>query len=432
MSRTKKTRNPNGRSSIYLGSDGLWHGRVTVGLKDDGTPDRRHTKSKDKQKVIDKVKELEKARDSGNVRKAGKVWTVRDWLTHWVETIAAPTVRPNTLSYYRVAVYNHLIPGLGAHKLTKLEPEHIERFYVALGKKKTRKGTRYKPSRVVSVHRTLRTALGEALHRKHITENPAKLAKPPRVPEEEVIPFTREEATRILEAAQGMRTGARFVIALTLGLRKGEALGLQWKDIDLERRTMKIRRSIQRLNWQHGCPDTKPCGRKYAGHCPDKHSGGAVATEVKSKAGKRTIGLPTPLVEVLKEHKAKQQRERERAGNLWTEGDWVFTNRLGGVSHPRVDHDSWKVLLKRAKVRDARLHDARHTAATMLIVLKVPTPAVMKLMGWSTASMATVYQHIDEEVILGIADDVGGAFWTQKKPQDGEGDGGAAGVPVPA
>src|SRR6266487_4226541 len=139
MSRTKKTRNPNGRSSIYEGKDGYWHGRVTVGLKDDGTPDRRHVKSKNKQTVINKVNELEKARDNGRVRKPGKVWTVGDWLTHWVENIAAPTVRPNTLDAYRVAVNNHLIPGLGSHKLNKLEPEHIERFYVTLGKKKTRK-----------------------------------------------------------------------------------------------------------------------------------------------------------------------------------------------------------------------------------------------------------------------------------------------------
>jgi integrase len=339
--------------------------------------------SKNKQTVIDKVKELEKARDAGAVRKAGKVWTVGDWLLHWVENIAAPTVRPNTLTGYRVAVYNHLVPGLGAHKPDKLAPEHIERFYVNLGKKKTRKGTPFKPARVHQIHRTLRTALGEAMTRRHIREDPAKIAKPPRIPDEEIVPFTREEATKILEAAGSMRTGARFVIALTLGLRKGEALGLQWKDIDLKRRTLTIRRSVQRLNWQHGCPDNKPCGRKCAGHCPGKHSGGVVTAEVKSKAGKRSVGLPTPLVKVLEDHQARQQRERERAANLWTEGGWVFTNRLGGPVHPRVDHDSWKVLLKRAGVRDARLHDARHTAATMLLALKVPTPAVMELMGWS-------------------------------------------------
>lgn len=430
MARTKDTRNPNGRSSIYQGSDGYWHGRVTVGVKDDGRPDRRHTMSKDKQKVLNQVKTWEKERDEGKVRAAGRAWTVEAWLTHWVENIAAPTVRPNTLTGYRVAVNNHLIPGIGAHRLDKLRPEHLERFYVALGKKRTRAGTEFKAARVHQIHRTVRTALGEAVRRHHITANPAAIAKPPRIPDEEVIPFTKEEASKLLRSAEEMRNGARFVIALTLGLRKGEALGLQWRDVDLDARTLTIRRSVQRLDWQHGCPPGAPCGRKYAGHCPSRHGGGAVAAEVKSRAGKRTVGIPAPLVEVLMRHKARQERDRERAADLWVEQGWVFTNRLGGPVHPRVDHDAWKALLKRAGVRDARLHDARHTAATMLLLLGVPSRAVMDIMGWSHASMTTRYQHITTELTLSIAHQVGELFWSDER-RDNE-DHGPADAPVPA
>lgn len=415
MARTKESRNPNGRSSIYQGSDGYWHGRVTVGVKDDGKPDRRHSMSKTKQKVVNKVKEWEKERDGGKVRAAGQALTVDAWLTHWVENIAAPAVRPNTLVGYRVAVYNHLIPGIGAHRMDKLRPEHLERFYVALGKKRTRTGTEFKAARVHQIHRTVRTALGEAVRRHHITANPAAIAKPPRIPEEEIIPFTKEEAGKLLRSADEMRNGARFVIALTLGLRKGEALGLQWRDVDLEAQTLTIRRSVQRLNWQHGCPGAAPCGRKYAGHCPDKHSGGVVAAEVKSRAGKRTVGIPAPLVDVLTRHKAHQERDRDRAANLWVEQGWVFTNQLGGPVHPRVDHNEWKALLKRAGVRDARLHDARHTAATMLLLLGVPSRAVMDVMGWSQASMTTRYQHITPELTLSIANQVGELFWADGK-----------------
>lgn len=216
---------------------------------------------------------------------------------------------------------------------------------------------------------------------------PASIAKPPRIPDEEIIPFTKEEAGKLLQAAKDMRNGARFVIALTLGLRKGEALGLQWRDVDLDNQTLTIRRSVQRLNWRHGCPPGHPCGRRYAGHCPNKHSGGVVAAEVKSRAGKRTVGIPTPLVDVLTRHSARQERDRALAANLWVEQGWVFTNRLGGPVHPRVDHNEWKALLKKAGVRDARLHDARHTAATMLLLLGVPSRAVMDVMGWSQASM---------------------------------------------
>lgn len=117
--------------------------------------------------------------------------------------------------------------------------------------------------------------------------------------------MSMEEAQRLLAASGEMRNGARFVVALTLGLRKGEALGLKWRDVDFETRTLTVRRTVQRLNWQHGCSPGEPCGRRYAGHCPQRHSGGVVTAEVKSGAGKRTIGLPLPLIEMLRPYSRK-------------------------------------------------------------------------------------------------------------------------------
>lgn len=129
MTKSPKSRQPNGASSIFQGKDGRWHGYVTVGVKDDGTPDRRHIGRKTRPEVTKAVRELEKQRDSTGVRKAGQTWTVKSWLIHWVENIAAPNVAENTIDGYRVAVYHHLIPGLGSHRLAKLEPEHLERLY---------------------------------------------------------------------------------------------------------------------------------------------------------------------------------------------------------------------------------------------------------------------------------------------------------------
>lgn len=136
-------------------------------------------------------------------------------------------------------------------------------------------------------------------------------------------------------------------------------------------------------------------------------------------------------MDVLKQHRARQNRERLRAANLWSEQGWAFTNRLGGPVHPRIDHDAWKSLLKKAGVRDARLHDARHTAATMLLLLGVPSRAVMDVMGWSQASMTTRYQHITTELTISIANQVGELFWAAEVP-DGEDDDGSAGALVPA
>lgn len=155
----KRTRQPNGASSIYLGKDGKWHGRVTVGVRDDGRPDRRHIERKTKAEVTKAVREMERARDARKLKKPGRRWTVQGWLEHWVENIAKPYVSENTYDGYEVDGRVHLVPGPGAHKLDPLEPEHLERSYRRLRDSGSSAGTAH------HVHRTTRVALGEAVRR---------------------------------------------------------------------------------------------------------------------------------------------------------------------------------------------------------------------------------------------------------------------------
>ncbi|MEU9132815.1 tyrosine-type recombinase/integrase [Kitasatospora sp. NPDC048540] len=399
----KRTRRPNGASSIYQSADGKWHGRVTVGVKPDGQPDRRHVERKTEADVINAVRELEKQRDSGKVRKAGQRWTVKTWLTHWVENIAAPSVKPNTLASYRVAVNVHLIPGLGAHRLEKLEPEHLELFY------KTMQGRGSAAATVHQAHRSMRTALNHALRRGHLTRNVAMLAVAPRVTEKDVEPYTVAEVQSLLAAASRRRNSARWAIALALGLRQGEALGLRWADVDLATGMLRVRKARQRPKYAHGC--TEPCGRKHAGRCPERQQTNADTDDTKSKAGKRTIGLPDELANLLKLHQVEQARERTAAGHQWHDGGWVFASEDGRPLIPRTDWDEWKRLLKAAGLRDARLHDARHTAATVLLILGVSERAVMGVMGWSSTAMAARYQHMIDPIRKDIAKRVGGLLW---------------------
>ncbi|WP_033222222.1 tyrosine-type recombinase/integrase [Kitasatospora phosalacinea] len=398
------TRQPNGASSIYQDKDGKWHGRVTVGVKDDGTPDRRHIRGKNRAEVTKKVRELEKKRDEGNVSKVGKKWTVASWLTHWVENIAALSVRPNTLSGYRVAVNVHLIPGLGAHRLEKLEPEHLERFY----KKMQDNGS--KPATAHQAHRTIRAALNQAVRRGHITRNVASLATAPKVDEEEVTPYEVEEVQRLLLEAGKRRNSGRWAVALALGLRQGEALGLQWTDIDLDEGTLWVRQSMQRPKYRHGC-EGESCGKKHAGRCPDRVRTNKQAAPTKSKAGKRLIGLPDQLIKLLRLHQEEQERERLHARQLWQEGGWVFATETGQPLIPRTDWDEWKRLLQAAGLRDGRLHDARHTAGTILLILGVPERIVMEIMGWSSTAMAHRYQHVTKRVRRDVAQQIGGLIW---------------------
>lgn len=440
----KRTRRPNGASSIYLGKDGKWHGRVTVGIKDDGKPDRRHIERRTENDVIKAVQKLEQQRESGSIRKAGHAWTVEKWLTHWLTNIAVPSVRYKAGNAYRTAVNRHLIPGLGAHRIDKIRPEHFEKLYAKMRRSGLEAGT------VHQVHRTARTAFGVAFQRGHIVRNPVEIAKAPRLEETEIEPFEADEIGRLLLAALSRRNGVRFVLALAMGTRQGETIGLKWSRLDRHNRALRIVKQLQRQTWQHGCATPHACGAKYhkvkpckdeckrhkrkpcpppcppnctdhARWCPQRHGGGLVEVDVKSSAGRRGIVLPDRLYELLTAHEERQAKEQEHAGSEWHEGGWIFTQPNGKPLDPRRDLDEWKALLAEAGVREARLHDARHTAATVLLVLGVPERAVMDFMGWSNSAMAKRYQHITGGLRRDIADRLNGYFWaaTETKTETG-------------
>lgn len=411
--RPEGTRSPNGTSSVYQDKDGRWHGRVTMGVKDDGKPDRRHVRGKTESEVVGKVRDLEKERDSGRISKPGNRWRLKAWLEHWHEHIAvAPNVRPKTWAYYHTAVVHYLVPGLGAHWLDRLEPDHIEKLYTKL------RNEGKKPSTVQQVHRTLRAALNEAYRRRYIKTSPMEVVKSPPGEERDIEPLSTKETRMLLEQAGKRRNGVRFVVALALGMRQGEALAMRWRYVDLDKGTVQIRKALQRRTWQHGCGGT--CPRKRGADCPKRHGGGLVEVDTKSGSGRRKVGMPEPLVRALKVHKMTQDRERDDADSEWAGEDWVFAQPNGKPIDPRRDYDEWLNLLAEAGVRSARLHDARHTMATMLLVLRIPSRTVMTIMGWSQESMLKRYQHVPEDVLDGVAADVGKLLWLD--PSGGRGD----------
>jgi integrase len=274
------------------------------------------------------------------------------------------------------------------------------------------------------------------------------LAKSPRVEEEEIEPFEIDDIRQLIKTALGRRNGVRFVLALALGTRQGETIGLKWSRLNDTTKTLAISRQLQRQTWEHGCANPHECGAKYhktkpcredckrhtrtcpapcppdctshARSCPERHGGGLVDAEVKSRAGRRGIALPAELYELLVLHRAEQDQERQHAGTEWHEGGWMFTKPTGKPIDPRRDLTDWKTLLTEAGVRDARLHDARHTAATVLLLLGVPDRAVMDFMGWSNSAMAKRYQHMTAVLRDNIAKRLSGFLW-QESRSPGEG-----------
>lgn len=250
--------------------------------------------------------------------------------------------------------------------------------------------------------------------RGYLTKNPALIAKPPRVEETEIEPLNREEITKLFATALKGRNAARWMVAIALGLRQGEALGLRWRDLDLDECALRVALQRPRPKWKHGCGGT--CSHRHAGHCPQRVNERKTTAQPKSKAGRRRIGLPQPLIDLLKLHRVEQDAERTAAAELWREEGWLFTDELGRPLNHRTDHKHWKNLLRAAGVRDARLHDARHTAATVLLELGVPDRAAMQVMGWSNSALVQRYQHVTDHVLDQVASSVGTHLWRTDNP----------------
>lgn len=172
---------------------------------------------------------------------------------------------------------------------------------------------------------------------------------------------------------------------MALGLRQSEALGLQWKDIDLLGNRLSVRRTLQRIKGV-----------------------GLVSEAPKTKRSERTIALPMPLVAALHAHKAAQLGERMLAGSEWHEDDLVLAQANGRPIDKQSDYDDWRALLRRAGVRHVRRHDGRHTAGTLLLSEGVHPRVVMELLGHSQIrTTMDIYSHVRPALAREAADRMG-------------------------
>jgi len=378
------TKAANGRSSIHrrAGSTG-WVGWVSFGA-DPATGKRRRKKvtGQTKTEVAAKVARLEADRDGGYTG-TGAV-TVAAWLDLWIAGKAS-SVRPKTIVGYQVD-RAHITRSIGGVELTNLTPEHIEGMYAAI------LASGCGPATTTHVRATLGAALNQATRRGRIARNPVTAAVSPRQVSARVEPLSEAETRRVLDAATGGRNAARWALALLVGPRQGEVLGLRWEDVDLDAGTIHICRSLARAPWKHGCGAT-PCGGKRGADCPARFGGGLVAGPVKTAAGERTVALPAGLTAMLRAHRTAQAAERLRAGSLWRDSGNVFTDGRGQPLDPRRDWGAWKELLADAGVRDARLHDARHSSATYALLDGIDPVTVMARHGWESRVMLDRYQH---------------------------------------
>jgi integrase len=373
----------SGEGSIYRDNDGRWRSVVDLGWRD-GRRRRKYLSGRTRAEVAGKLRRVLDEQEAGlEISTDGLAPSLDVWLTHWLDTIAAPRLRSSTLTTYRGYVRNRVVPNVGRHRLDRLQPEHLETLYAQLA------ADGLAPASILQIHRIVSRALKVAMQRGKTRRNVAALVQPPSVHREEVRPLTADQARAVLTAAQGCRNAARWSVALALGLRQGEALGLAWEAVDLDAATMTVRQALQR-----------------------RSGGGLVLVPPKSRAGRRTIPMPEQLVGALRLHRVVQATERLAAGSMWADSGMVFTGPTGKPVDPRADHREWQRLLRKAGVPAARLHDARHTAATLLLAQGVPARVVMELLGHSQITLTLgTYTHVVPELARDAAARMGYTLW---------------------
>ncbi|MFK4138431.1 tyrosine-type recombinase/integrase [Streptomyces filamentosus] len=362
---TQRKRNPNGAGTITQRSDGRYQAAVYV-LQPDGTRARKFAYGKTWAECDAKRRALLDKVDNG-VPVPTRSMKLSEWLPYWLDNIVKPRRKKTTAAKYEVHIRLYLVPMLGSKRLESLGVADVRRFLVQL-EKKTSAAT------AKESHRVLRTALTAACREELVSRNVATLVEPPTVAARELSPWSLDETLDFLAAARKDPLYAAFVLAIALGFRRGEVVGLRWENVDLDKREIRVRTQRQRV------------------------AGEVYEDDPKGRRRKQTLPLPAICVAPLRWQRLKQAAARERAGEKWTETGYVFTTRTGQPIEPRNLYRSFTRVAKNAGLRVVRLHDARHGTATLLTAAGVPPRVVMEILGHSQIAVTmNVYTHVVQD-----------------------------------
>ena len=342
--------------------DGRWEGTADVGVYGTGRR-RKYVYGRTRAEVVERLRSVQRTVTEG-LPVIDERTTLAKYLQTWLDEVVKPARGYATWQGYEVNVRRHIVPVIGNRTLAKLSPADVQ----ALINIKRAEGLA--PRTVQYVHATLRAALGVALRWGSVSRNVATLVEPVSVARAPVAPFAPEEVNAILEAAAVDRLGTFYTVALAVGLRPSEALGLKWADIDLSEGLLRVQRVLERR------------GQEWT------------FKEPKSRTSRRTIPLPRVCVEQLTAHRHRQLFER-RGADGWEENDLVFCTP-GGTPLDRTEVSRrFSKLQEQAGVAHHRLYDCRHTAASFLLAQGVAPRVVMEVLGHSSFALTMdTYTHV--------------------------------------
>ena len=373
--KSKKGKRGQGEGSIYKRRDGRWVGVVNLGYQD-GKLKRKYyygkTREEVKSELVTALNDQQKGLPILTERQ-----TVAKFLDKWLAEVARPSVRPKTYRFYHDHIRLHITPALGNKRLEKLTPIDVQHFV------NDRLKSGLSPQSIRHIIATLRAAFNIAVKWQLVHRNVAAMVTLPRIQKQEMKIFTPEQAKAFLDSIKDHRLEALFLMALTLGLRRGELLGLHWSDIDLDAATLRVNYGLQRFD-----------GKLHL-------------VEPKTEKSRRSLPLTSLLVTALRSHRTRQLEERLALGSNWQENGFVFTSTIGTPLEPRNLNRTFDALIEKAnnsleeceKLPKIRLHDLRHSCATMLLSQGVPQRTLMEILGHSQISLTmNTYTHILPEM----------------------------------
>lgn len=358
-----------GLSGSGLTEDG--EARLTLGY-DEGTGKRKTlsiygaTQKEVKKKMTEKLRQLDT-----NTFIADDKRTLAQYLDTWFAEFIEPTQKPYTVTTYRGVIKNHLKPNLGAVRLCDLTTEQVQKMVRKLVKAKLA------PKTIKNIMTVLNSALEQAVKAQTLQRNPAKYAKIPAVRVKEIHTFTIQEIANFVDAAQDSPYYAPLMCCLFLGLREGEALGLAWEHVNFENGNVLICQQLQK----------------------EKSKGGKFYIQEGTKNGQnRVLDVPDFLLEILKDEKQHQLLAHLSAGPAW-QNVWglCFTDALGQCINPHTLWVNFKRIAASIGLPDARVHDLRHTNATLALVNGDDLKTVQANLGHATAAFTLQrYVHASE------------------------------------
>ena len=300
------------------------------------------------------------------------------YLGRWLADSVRDTVKATTYETYERLMRLHLVPALGRVKLKNLSPAHVRGLY----REKLDSGL--PPASVQRVHALLHKALKQAVNDGLIARNVTQAVKAPRQSRKEIPTLNREQARVFLEAAKGDRLEVLYLLAIHTGLRQGELLGLKWADVDLDRGTLQVQRTLSAAK------------------------DGPTFTTPKTNKG-RSVRLTMQAIQALRDHRKRQVEERLKYDGLWQDHGLVFTTLVGTpLNRHNVFSRSFKPLLRRAGLPDIPFHALRHSFATLMLVGGEHPKVVQEMMGHSGIRVTMdFYSHVLPDMQKGAVDRLG-------------------------